>query len=60
MIGKLKHAVRHSGFIHKHPLLTFGLMALGVGVIFEGATKLTAKKPTTSQPTPTTTATGGA
>lgn len=59
MFRGIKHAVRQSGFVHKHPIITFGLMAVGLGAIVEGAIHWTGKKPSTSQPIQST-AGGGA
>lgn len=50
MIRHIKHAIRHSGWVHKHPVATFLLMAIGGAAVVETAVKATAKAPTTSQP----------
>lgn len=50
MLRHIKHAVRHSGFIQKHPVVTFLLMVTGVATVAEVAIKATSKTPSTSQP----------
>jgi hypothetical protein len=49
----IKHAVRNSEFIRKHPIVTYALMAAGAATLVEGFIKATGKTPSTAQPTPT-------
>lgn len=55
MIRHIKHAVHHAaharGFIHKHPIVTFTLAAIGLATVGVGVKNtLAGKTPATSQP----------
>lgn len=46
----IKHAMTHSSFVNKHPILTFTLACVGLSTLAKVATNATAKSPSTSQP----------
>jgi hypothetical protein len=50
MLRHIKHAVRHSGFIDKHPVLTFLLAAIGLSTVGELAISIAGKTPAVQQP----------
>jgi hypothetical protein len=50
MFKSIAHSVRHSGFVQKHPILTFLLVVTGLSTVVKVAADVTGKAPTTSQP----------